>query len=108
MIEIEPLGDEPGVKISYDNATVAGAQLQKFDELKTYFGADSGVLVLRVVPGTPAARAGLKGGDVIMRANGRTVTSPLQFSRAVSKAHGATLTIDIMRQRKPQTITLRW
>jgi C-terminal processing protease CtpA/Prc len=99
---------ELSVQVYYDNATVAGAQLQQFQNLKEYFGADTGVLVLRVLPGTPAARAGLKGGDVIMRAGGRTVTTPLQFSRLLSRANGSSLPLEIMRQRKKETLVLKW
>jgi hypothetical protein len=52
---------------------VAGAEFRELTpELAEYFqGADAGLLVLRVVPGTPAARLGLRGGDVVTEANGR-------------------------------------
>ena len=108
VIDVEPMGGAFSVRVNSDNATVAGAQLQKFDELKAYFGVDSGVLVLRVFPGTPAARAGLKGGDVITKANGKTVSTPMQFSRAVEHARDGALTLGIVRLRKAQTVTLTW
>lgn len=52
---------------------VAGAEFRELTaELGEYFeGADGGLLVLRVLPGTPAARLGLRGGDVVVEAGGK-------------------------------------
>jgi membrane-associated protease RseP (regulator of RpoE activity) len=99
-----------GVNVSvwYDNLTIAGAHVQQFAALKDYFGVDSGLLVLSVVPGTPAARAGLRDGDVITRANGKVVTSPGQFAQAVGRSRDGSLTLDIVRQKKKETVTLKW
>jgi S1-C subfamily serine protease len=63
--------------------------------------------VLSVLPGTPAARAGLRDGDVITRANGTTLSSPGQFSQLVRRARDNSLTLDIVRQKKKQTVTLK-
>lgn len=56
--------------------SVGGAELTEVDPamidiLKT----DRGLLTLRVAPETPASRAGLRPGDVIVKANGREVRS---------------------------------
>jgi C-terminal processing protease CtpA/Prc len=96
------------VSVWYDNLTVAGAHVQQFAALKDYFGVDSGLLVLSVVPGTPAARAGLRDGDVITRANGKTISSPGQFAQAVGRARDGALALEIVRQKKKQTVTLKW
>ena len=96
------------VSVTYDDMTVAGARVQRFSALKEYFGVDSGVLVLSVLPGTPAARAGLIDGDVIVRAGGKTVADPGRLSRAIERASGNTISLEIVRKRKPQKIVLKW
>jgi S1-C subfamily serine protease len=45
--------------------------------------AAAGVLVVEVVPGSSAAKAGLLPGDVITTFNGRAVSSPVQLARLV-------------------------
>src|SRR5262245_30356919 len=42
-----------------------------------------GVIVNRVVPGSPADRAGLQSGDVIVRLDSRDVDSPEELAQAV-------------------------
>ena len=97
------------IRVTYDEMTLAGAHVQRFAALKDYFGVDSGLLVLSVVGGTPAADAGLRDGDVIISAGGRPVASPMQLSRALEYARSrASLTLEIVRQRKRQTVELKW
>jgi C-terminal processing protease CtpA/Prc len=111
MVAPRAPGDpEVRVDVWYDNLTIAGAHVQQFNAsaLKDYFGVDSGLLVLSVLPGTPAARAGLKDGDVIVRASGRSVTTPAQFSRMIERARDGAISLDIVRQRKKQTLEMTW
>jgi membrane-associated protease RseP (regulator of RpoE activity) len=87
---------------------IAGAELTELNEgLGEYFGADAGVLVVRVPDRTPAARAGLEAGDVIVRANGRDVTSVSELRRAVARSGDAPVRLDIIRRNSRRTIELR-
>jgi hypothetical protein len=56
----------------FGRGRVAGAELRQMTpELAEYFeGREEGLLVLRVIPDTPASRLGLRGGDVVIEANG--------------------------------------
>lgn len=73
------------------------------EELRDYFGApkDAGVLVQRVEPGTPAAKAGLKVGDVITRVGADAVESPSDVSRALAdKKNGELVPVTVVRGRR--------
>ena len=75
------------------------------DQLAAYFGVKAGVLVASVEADSPAANAGLKAGDVITAVNGRAVSNPGELTAAVREAGGgATLTLDIVRDKKAQTL----
>ncbi|MCA9132645.1 MAG: Do family serine endopeptidase [Planctomycetales bacterium] len=66
----------------------------------------SGVVVTEVFPQTPAAKAGLKTGDVIVKFNGRSVTDPQQLQLAVERSEfGKKLPIDIVRDGQPQQLS---
>jgi serine protease Do len=65
-----------------------------------------GVVVQRAERGTPAARAGLRKDDVITTVDSEAITSYVQFNRIIaSKAPGTKVSIQIMRDGKPYTIT---
>jgi serine protease Do len=68
-------------------------------------GGVRGVLVGQVLRDTPAARAGLQTGDVIVRLDGRSVTSVSAFRMIVSEVKiGERLRVDIVRGEKPLTV----
>jgi membrane-associated protease RseP (regulator of RpoE activity) len=73
------------------------------EELRDYFGApkNAGVLVQRVEPGTPAAKAGLKVGDVITRVGGQAVESPSDVSAALAdKKAGELVPVTVVRGKR--------
>jgi serine protease Do len=73
-------------------------------QLADYFGTSGGVLVTRVDEGSPAAKAGLRAGDVITTVNERPVASPIELRRELARAaEGDDVSIGYTRDRKSAT-----
>lgn len=92
------------------NEGVAGAKVETLSEgLGRAVGVKAGVLVIRSAPGTPAFRSGLRDGDVIVRVDGRTVTTVREL-RGVLERHDddSGVKVEIVRERKERDLTLRW
>jgi Do/DeqQ family serine protease len=67
----------------------------------------SGALVANVVPGSPAARAGLKLSDLIVAIDGQAVEDPNAFDyRFATRPLGGKSDIDVQRAGKPIKLTI--
>jgi serine protease Do len=65
-----------------------------------------GVLVEQVDPNGPAAKAGLKAGDIITEFNGQRVEGTMGFRRMVRETpEGRTIQLTIWRDGRPQTLS---
>lgn len=67
-----------------------------------------GVFVANVVEGSIAREAGLRGGDVVVMADKIKIENPNDLVRAIRSADDRSITLQIIRKHKPQTITLKW
>ncbi|MFZ5709971.1 MAG: Do family serine endopeptidase [Pseudomonadota bacterium] len=65
-----------------------------------------GAIVASVADGSPAARAGVQAGDVIVAVNGTTTGTPKLVSRAIADlAPGEKATLSLWRNGKPQDLS---
>ena len=98
--------------IALGSRSVAGAEFEEMNEgLSSYFGTDEGALVLRVSPGTPAAQAGLRAGDVVLEADGRDVNSVDDLRSALARAQRnrpRAVELEILRKGRRESVDLRW
>ncbi len=107
------LGIVPAHAASDENAKAKawlGVYSQEFtDALRD--GLDykgDGVLVNRVVPQSPADRAGLRKGDVIVRLNSRPVRTPEDLSNLVlAENPGQSIALEIVRNGEKRTLNAR-
>jgi serine protease Do len=86
-----------------------GALLEKMStQLADYFGASggAGLLVRSVEANSPAALAGMRAGDVVVRANSQTVASTNDWTRAIKNSRGHPFAVVVLRDKKEQTLTL--
>ncbi len=68
-----------------------------------------GVFVMNVAEGSPARISGLRGGDVVLRADSIKIETPIDLVRAIRAARpDNTVSLQIIRKHKPQTLILRW
>ncbi len=75
------------------------------EELASYFGVKSGVLVAGVEADAPAAKAGIKAGDVITAVNGTAIIEPGELRREVAKVEdGKTADLSVTRDKEPLTL----
>ena len=75
------------------------------DQLADYFGVKEGLLVTAVAADTPASRAALKAGDVLMAVNGTTVERASDVGRALRDVPaGGKIELRVMRDRKELTL----
>lgn len=89
--------------------SVAGAEFAEVNAgLATYFGTDHGALVLRVAPATPAARAGLESGDVVISANGHAIEDVQDLRQAVTRTREREVALEIVRRGARDRLRLRW
>ena len=73
-------------------------------QLAEYFGVSEGILVTSVNDNSPAAKAGLKAGDVITAVDGEKVSSPGDISRAIGKKQDGPVTLTVVRDRNTRSV----
>ncbi|MEQ1921391.1 MAG: PDZ domain-containing protein [Pyrinomonadaceae bacterium] len=76
------------------------------DQLAQYFGVEGGILINLVRLDSPAWKAGLKAGDVVVVVDGVAVRGTLELARAINGKNGNDVALKIVRNRKAQTVNL--
>ena len=88
---------------------LAGVQLIALSlESSQRFGVEHGILVNQVAPGTPGRKAGLQGGDILISADSIDIRSIQQLQRVMYNAADRVVTLVVVRDKKRETVQLRW
>ena len=115
-----------GFAIPSDTAKWVGGQLDQFGTVhRAYLGiviqslnqelaekfnvpVNGGVLVAEVRPNTPAAKAGVKPGDVVLQFAGKAVSSPRELQAAVEVCGiGSTEPLAVLRDGRKMTLDVK-
>lgn len=106
-----------GVTLAGGRSGFAGAEMTDINPgLGSYFGTDTGALVLRVAEDTPAADSGLREGDVIVSANGDEIEDVRdlmetvgreRMSRTGSGSANRAVRLEVMRRGSRVGVTLQ-
>jgi serine protease Do len=96
------LGDEGASWLGVESLEISA---EKAKELK--LPAERGVLLERIVPDSPAAKAGLKDNDVITEINGQRVEGAAQFRRMIREIPaGRSVQFTVWRDGRAQTVSV--
>ena len=109
-INIPPI-DIPRMITVMQNTTlgIEGEGLAQQPQLAEFFGVKDGVLIKSVVKGSPAERAGMKAGDVIVKIGDNKVAAWRDVASALRYAQpGRTLAVIVVRNRRetPLNVTI--
>ena len=67
-----------------------------------------GAVVAQVMPGSPAEKAGVRSGDIVLAVNGRAVHSANALRNAIGMMRrGATVALDLLRDGRPLKVNVR-
>jgi serine protease Do len=111
LIEVEGLPEDEDVQVfmgtrgSWLGVGVAEVTPEKVKELR--LPAERGALLGKIVPDSPAAKAGLKENDVVTEINGQRVEGSEQFRRMIREIPaGRTVQLSLWRDGRQQNITV--
>jgi len=98
-----------GMVWAFGNSRRIGVStMQLTKQLAEYFGVaeGAGVLVTAVTEDGPAAKAGVKAGDVITAVDGEKVDGAGDLSRTINKKKDGDVTLTVIRKKDTKTITV--
>jgi serine protease Do len=98
----------PGmVVVTGPSLGIFGEPLSNQEQLAEFFGVKDGVLVKQVQHNSPAEKAGLKAGDVIVKVEDAQVNTSRDITRALREAKGKkTVTLTVVRAKKEMPIVV--
>lgn len=99
--------DDVSITMTAGRGRLGFAAIQISPELRTYLGApnDRGVLVDSVRPDSPAARAGMRVGDIVLAVDGANAKSAMTILEALGdNKKGDHVAIDVLRGKTRVTL----
>lgn len=105
---IDDLEERRGAEHPARGRVILGIKIQAVsDQLATHLGIDQGFYVASVLDGSHAAVAGLRPGDVILRAAGEDVADASQLNELVEQHADRTLLLVVLREGREQVVEVQ-
>ncbi len=85
-----------------------GVNIASAADARQYYGLniEKGILVTKVIPGSPAAKAGMKQGDVVVKLDGQDINALGDLRRALDlHKPGDEVTVELVRSGQSMTVT---
>ena len=111
QIEVQPkiATDDLNIVVGDDGSSWLGVETHEVtaDKAKALkLSAERGVVLGKIVPDSPAAKAGLKENDVVTEINGQRVEGAAQFRRMIHEIPaGRTIQLTVWRDGRTQTVS---
>jgi serine protease Do len=100
-------GDKDGGNYIFSSTRQIGVSVSSLTkQLGEYFGVSDGrgVLINNVAENSPAAKAGLKAGDVIVEVEGKAIANSMELIRGIAEKKEGEVSLTIIRNRNRQTV----
>lgn len=105
--QLPPGAPDAPLAFAFGTRRQIGAGLMSLSkQLAAHYGVDGGSLVSDVRENSPAAKAGLKAGDIIVEVEGKSLTGDGDLVRAIAEKKDGPITLTIVRDRNRQTISV--
>ncbi|MEP6944699.1 MAG: PDZ domain-containing protein, partial [Acidobacteriota bacterium] len=75
-------------------------------QLASHFGVDGGLMISEVRDGSPASKAGLKAGDIIVEADGKALKGQFDLIRSIGEKKDGDVNLTIVRDGRRQNISV--
>jgi vacuolar-type H+-ATPase subunit H len=100
---------QSGAFITSEEYRIGVSCVEISDELRgeLKLGEEQGVIVMDVVPDSPAAKANLKKNDILLAADDDELATPRDLEKAVRKVKGKELKLKIIRAGERKEITVK-
>lgn len=75
-------------------------------QLSEHFGVSGGVMINNVRKDSPASKAGLRAGDIIVEVDGKAINNDFELIRGIGEKKQGEVSLTIVRDRNRQTVNI--